>query len=458
MLKRALITFSLFMGVATIGSACRSGVGNQDLSPETISASTKPNILILIADDLGTDKVGIYQEGDDVSRPKTPHIDALAQSGLRFKNAYAYPVCSPTRTSILTGREAFRTGIGTAVGPRSDFALAAYPEELTLPKLFSLANSGYRTAHFGKWHINIQSRSETEPLGVGFEHSAGYYANLQDYYRFTKQVDNRSEVVTQYATLDTQQDIINYIKSSSGSQPWLVWAAFHAPHSPFHKPPEGMYQTPITDSNNRLQLYTAAVEALDTSIGEVLKAVPENTVVFLLGDNGSPGPVTQSPFDSQRAKDTLYEGGINVPFVVSWPGHTPENKEVTDLVHVMDIFSTAAELAGITPAEYLPANHVIDSHSFAPLLQQLAFTPRQSVRSEQFSPNGLSGFTAQERTVRDLRFKLLENVTEQTEAFYDLSKAPDGLDGENLCPCPESLSGTTLTSYQKLHAELQSMQ
>lgn len=458
MLKKTFIMLTLLMGGTIVWSACDHNLNSSRSNPTTDHSSTKPNILILIADDLGTDKVGIYQEGDASSRPKTPHIDALAESGLRFKNAYAYPVCSPTRTSILTGREAFRTGIGTAVGPRSDFALAAYPQEVTLPKLFTLANSGYRTAHFGKWHINIQSRPDTEPLGVGFGHSAGYYANLQDYYRFTKQVDGRSEAVTQYATLDTQQDIVNYMKAAPASQPWLVWGAFHAPHSPFHEPPKDMYQTPITDTNNRLQLYTAAVEAMDTSVGEILKAVPENTVVFLLGDNGSPGPVTEAPFDSRRAKDTLYEGGINVPFVVSWPGHTPENKEVNDLVHVMDIFATAAELAGIRPAEHLPANHVLDSHSFVPLLQQLAFTPRQSVRSEQFSPNGLSKFTTQERVVRDLQFKLLENVTEKTEAFYDLSKAPDGLDGDNLCPCPGSLSGAPLAAYQKLHAELQAMQ
>ncbi len=366
-------------------------------------------------------------------------------------------VCSPTRSSILTGRQAFRTGIGSAIGPNSDYALPAYPQEVSLPKLFSLAKSGYRSAHFGKWHINIKSRPETEPLGVGFEHSAGYYANLQDYYHFTKQVNGHSEQVNQYATLDTQQDIVDYIKDSSASQPWLVWGAFHAPHSPFHQPPESVYHTTITDSSNRQQLYTAAVEGFDTAVGAILKEIPENTVVFLLGDNGSPGPVTQSPFDPERAKDTLYEGGINVPLIVFWPGHSPQNTVNTDLVHVMDIYATAAELAGITPAKHLPTNHLLDSQSFAALLKQEAFQPRQSVSSELFSPNGLSGFSSQERTVRDLNYKLLENVSEKTEAFYDLSQAADGLDGTNLCPCPEALSGESLAAYQKLHTEAQSM-
>ena len=435
---------------AGILSSCRSAIA-QSTNP--------PNILIIIADDLGTDKIGAYGEGDVDTRPNTPNIDALANSGILFKNAYSYSTCSPTQTSILTGRQAFRTGIGKVVAPNSDYTIQDYPAEVPLPKLFSLANSGYSTAHFGKWHLSIKDNDpDNHPTNVGFDHSSGHHENLSDYYSFDKIVNGATESVSNYATRDTRSDAKSYINSTT--DPWLVWVAFHAPHSPYHEPPANMYTTEITDSSDQTQLYRSAVEAMDKAIGQLVKDISENTVIFFLGDNGSPGQVTVAPFDSGKAKNTLYEGGINIPFIVAGSAvDSSQYGQTSDaLVHVMDIYATAAELAGVDIDSGIPAGHVIDSVSFVDVLADASsLGARRNLTAEIFAPNGLSGYTQQSRTIRNRNFKLIQDVTNNTTEFYRISNAPDGLDGTDLCPCPDNLSGQPLNVYNRLLSNLEDM-
>ena len=462
-------TLTALMVSVGILSSCRSAIA-QSTNP--------PNILIIIADDLGTDKIGAYGEGDVDTRPNTPNIDALANSGILFKNAYSYSTCSPTRASILTGRQAFRTGIGKAVAPDSDYTIRDYPDEVPLPKLFSLDNSGYSTAHFGKWHLSIKDNDpDNHPTNVGFDHSSGHHENLSNenlsnYYSFDKIVNGATESVSEYyATLDTLSDAKSHINSTT--DPWLVWVAFHAPHEPFHEPPLNMYTTEITDDSDT-QLYRSAVEAMDEAIGQLVKDIPENTVIFFLGDNGSPGKVTVAPFESDKAKGTLYEGGINIPFIVAGSAvDSSQYGQTSDaLVHVMDIYATAAELAGVDIDSNIPAGHVIDSVSFVDVLADASsLGDRRNLTAEIFAPNGLRGYnglrdyTQQSRTIRNRNFKLIQDVTNNTTEFYRISNAPDGLDGtnlcscpdNNLCSCPDNLSGQPLKEYNRLLSNLEDM-
>lgn len=461
--------YSSLVGLsAGILSACNPSAGPNDGPSKTatelnqvsrVASSDTPNILNILADDLGTDKVGAYAEGDDATRPSTPNIDALADSGILFKNAYSYSECSPTRASILLGREAFRTGIGEPVAPNSGYTFQDYPSELPLPKLFSLANSGYTTAHFGKWHLALNnSDHDTHPLLAGFDHSSGVYENLDDYYSFTKYVDGTAETVNGYETRDIRNDVENFVDSTT--EPWLAWVAFHAPHTPYHTPPSKMYSTAITDSSDKTQLYTATVEAMDTAIGQIVAHLPDNTVVFFLGDNGTPGPVTQEPFDSDKVKGTLYEGGINIPFIVSGSAVADDQKGKTStaLVHVMDIYATAAELAGIDVDSYVPDGLTMDSVSFVDELSDAAASgARNTVSAEMFSPNGLSDYTEHERMMRNRNYKLIQDVINGSEEFYKVSDAADGLDGTDLCPCPDNLSGNALTAYNRLHNQAEAM-
>ncbi len=123
----------------------------QKLSPARLSGTN--NILLIIADDVGNDKVGVYMEGDDQTRPKTPNIDALAANGVRFVNAYANPFCSPTRATLLTGQYSFRNGIGNVISDSGEVALPLYPAQVPIPMMLDLGGAGYDHSQVGKWHL-----------------------------------------------------------------------------------------------------------------------------------------------------------------------------------------------------------------------------------------------------------------------------------------------------------------
>lgn len=318
------------------------------ISPATAGG---PNILLLIADDLGVANVGAYTAGLDPepgSPPPTPNLDGLAARGVLFREAWSAPVCSPTRAAIFTGRYGFRTGVQTVSDP-----LAA--TETTWAELLSAA--GYAHGLFGKWHLG----RTPGPSGLdmprtvgGWDHFEGVLGGaIDDYYAYTEIRNGQSAPVTTYATTEQVNDAIAWIAAQDG--PWTCTMAFNAPHTPFHEPPADLH---TQNATTNLRRYQAAIEALDTEIGRLLASLGgtlDNTVVIFIGDNGTPGQVIRPPYTT--SKSSVYQGGVHVPLIIAGPVVTAPG-ESAEPVHAVDLFATILGVAGLDSASVLPGVEV----------------------------------------------------------------------------------------------------
>ncbi len=380
------------------------------------TASAGNNVLLIIADDYGIDAQSLYNPGGTTA--PTPNINALAAAGVRFTHGYAYSVCSPTRASILTGRLGFRTGIGGVVGGGNSLTAS----ELTLPEVITQhSNLGIAAASFGKWHLSEGSPASIRTLPNtigGWPHYAGSTTGaLADFSNWTKTTNGTNSTNTTYATTDLVNDAVAWINQrNTAGQPWVAWVAFNAPHTPFHVPPVNLHGFGANPATNSLK-YRAAVEAMDTEIGRLLQSVnPATTDIIFIGDNGTAGQVIQAPYDNAHAKDTLYEGGTRVPFIIKGPSVVSGGRVDASLVHVVDLFSTILELAGVP----LPTTTILDSKSLKPLLANQGDPTRTRLFVDQFDP---AVSTSGGRAIRDDRYKLIRFNTGRDE-FYDLLADP----------------------------------
>lgn len=384
----------------------------------------RPNILVLLLDDVGVDKIGVYGEHPDA--PPTPNIDHLASTGVLFRRVWSNPNCSPTRASLLTGRYAFRHGIGQAItydGISPPLSL----DETLIPEVIP-----YRSAALGKWHLmtKVMPASLEHPLNSGFDVTAGAPAQVDSlpgsssYEEWIKNVDGTLVFTTTYATTDTADDTITAMHALL--EPWFVYSCFNAAHKPLHVPPAELHTqgTPVDD----LGKYDAMVEALDTEIGRILDAVdPTDTVVILLGDNGTIPDATTPPFDPDHAKSTPYEGGVRVPLVIAGPG--VGRGECRALVQVQDLFPTIIRLAGEEP----PPN---DGVALQPYLRDPTRPSlREWIFTERFKPNGNpSTASLYDRAIRDGRYKIVKRKPGNVTEFFDL--AADQFEQTNLLDAP----------------------
>jgi arylsulfatase A-like enzyme len=425
--------------------------------------------LVILLDDVGVDLIGAYNEG---SKPAhTPRIDKLARQGVLFRNAYANPVCSTTRSTIQTGRYSFRTGVGYLV---NETGYALPQAEVTIPELLDAGLPGtYAHAAFGKWHMgNGTVGGPSAPNQAGYSHYAGLLANVPSsgstsYFSWPKTINGVTTPVTGYLTTDTVNDAVQWISSQNG--PWFAYVALHAPHVPYHNPPANLHTVDLSAPTTSLQ-YAAMLEAADTEIGRLLDALEaqgklKHTTVFVIGDNGSADEGTYLPFTKNHNKGTVYEGGINVPFIVAGPYVKHPGSVSNALVGTVDVFATIAEIAHIDLASVLGTGVHLDSVSIVPYLKNPK-TPsiRKYQFAEEFLPNGTiygtltpqAGATLNLKAIRDFRYKLILNVLTQTEEFYDLEQDP--FETSNL------LSGQVLTAgtpeaqaYASLKAQLASL-
>ena len=394
------------------------------------SGLAQQNILLIIADDYGIDSSSLYNTDAAASQPPTPTIDSLATKGVLFRNAYSSPVCSSTRACIMTGRYGFRTGIGAVVGGSTGSPPLAASEQ-TLPEALA-SSSTYELAQFGKWHLAMGMNT---PLvrGGWTNYAGGLGGGVGDYADWTKTINGTSTPNnTNYATSDVVDDAVDWIQAR-GTNSWFAWVAFNAPHTPFHKPPDGLHSydglsgTQTDINQNPRPYYEAMVEAMDTEMARLLAAVNlTNTHVLFVGDNGTPNQVLQPPYPSDRAKGSLYEGGIHVPMIVSGPAVLNPGRTNETLVHVVDLFGTILDLAGIDVAATIPPGTTVDSHSFLSMVEQDKVESRD-VYAELFGGNFGDNTTG--RVLRNDRFKLIQ-FTDGSEEFYDLESDP--YEGTNL--------------------------
>ncbi len=381
-----------------------------------------------MVDDVGVDRIGCYGEHPDPG--STPNIDRLAHSGVLFRNAWSSPMCSPTRANVLTGRFGFRTGIGEIIRPKDGVAL--HPAEWILPELLALSPYGpYENAALGKWHLGSDIWGTTHPIKTGFDRHIGALRNINDYYDWPKSINGDIQVVQTYATTDLIDDTIRTIQTLP--EPWFLWVAFNAPHKPFHAPPPHLHSQflPGAPDDFPLEHVKAAIEAVDTEIGRLLDAVDPavwaNTTVIFLGDNGTAKDAVDAPFDPGHSKGTLFEGGVNVPFIVTGPRVSQPGSECRALVHATDLFSTVAEIGGVDPAATLPPAIQLDSTSLLPYLADPQHAPlREWVYAERFFPNGFGPYLVHRRAVRGARYKLIHNYFSPVgeELLFDLVRDP----------------------------------
>lgn len=372
------------------------------LTPNPILAKTEVdsafddtrNILLIIGDDLGVDNISAYKEHSQSAT--TPTVDQLANQGVLFRNAWANPMCSPTRASILTGRHAFRHGV-TKPGGRSGRLSS---DEITIAEL--LSSAGYQTALFGKWHLG-SDKSEL-PTNQGFDYYVGAVnASVEDYFDWTKTVitsQGGSPTTTKesrYATQVVAEEAIDWINKTT--RPWLSVVAFNAPHSPFHVPPSDRYSRETLEGkvgencrrSDTAVCYRAMVEAMDSYISDILTQIAAeklaNTLIIFLGDNGTPGAATiaEGPFARGHAKKTVYEGGVNVPLIIAGGNRISiENSEVSELIQIQDVFSTIAAVANVTE----PTNVKVDGQNLLGYVFSAEPTPpaRKTLFSELTGP------------------------------------------------------------------------
>jgi len=311
---------------------------------------TAPNILVIVADDLGYADVGVYGCKD----VPTPHIDSLARDGVRFTDGYVTgPYCSPTRAALLTGRYQQRYGHEFNPGPpaRPQPGVGLPLSETTLVERAKAR--GYTTALIGKWHLGYQP--EFHPLKRGFDTFFGFLGGAHSY------VDNAdannavmrgTEPIKEvtYLTDMLGDEAVTFIERHRGS-PWLLYLAFNADHAPM-QPPHRLASRFAQIADPLRQKFAGMHSAMDENVGKVLDALrrhrlDERTLVFFISDNGGPTGVNASRNDPLRGvKAQTWEGGIRVPFIVRWPGVVPAGKTYPHPVAQLDVLPTALAAAG----------------------------------------------------------------------------------------------------------------
>jgi arylsulfatase A-like enzyme len=343
-----------------------------------------PNILLILADDLGYSNLSCYG-GTDL---RTPNIDRLVARGMRFDNFYANScVCSPTRAALLTGRYPDRVGVPGVIRTHADQNFGYLrADAVLLPQL--LARAGYDTALVGKWHLGLSSPNL--PNERGFAHFHGFLGDMMDDYR----THLRHEINYLRKNADTIQptghatDLFtdwacDYLRRQTAKRPFFLYLAYNAPHTPLEPPQDWLHRVQKREpklSAQRARL-VALIEHLDDGIGRVLKTLDEtglsqNTLVVFTSDNGGPllgGHNANPPF--RDGKGSLYEGGLRVPLVAAWPERISPASRSDRVALSMDVFPTLCEAAGVKPSA--PGESAIDGRSFYPTLLGKAQLPDQ---------------------------------------------------------------------------------
>ena len=400
----------------------------------------QPNVLLVIADDLGVDSLDLFVGNDGTP---TPTLDSLASTGVQFTSCWGSPSCAPARAQLLTGRYAFRTGVG-AVGSVPSLS------EGTVAQAFKAG--GYATACLGKWHLsNATNGNLDNPNLMGFDHYAGSIGGgVTDYFSRTKVengtlVNGNNNRVTTYATTETANDASNWIQQQ-GNNPWFCWVAFNAPHSPFHLPPANLHTSTLSGTNadiaaNPRDYYLAMVEAMDSEIGRMLSeidpAVRANTIIVFIGDNGTPGQVPPAPRVLSGSKGSLMEGGVNIPCIVSGAGVVAPNRTHDGLISVVDVFTSLLDLAGLD-ASVIPTGAATDSRSFASYVTDPNATGLHPCQfSERFAAPNSTPHRNDGKTVRLGDWKLIR-FDNGNEGLFNLPNENTDLADGSLTPVQQA--------------------
>jgi arylsulfatase A-like enzyme len=317
------------------------------LAPSAAQAE-RPHIVVFLADDLGWNGVGYH--GGPV---ETPNIDRLADGGARLERFYALPLCTPSRAALLTGRYPMRLGLQFGVLRPWNAESLDHGERLLSE---ALRDAGYETAITGKWHLG-HADEESLPTRRGFDHQYGCFTGWIDYLShqrdgiFDWNRDDRPLNERGHVTDLIAAECVRLIDERDEEKPLFLYVPFTAPHGPL-TPPDEYLERYASIKDDDFRSYAGLVTHMDDAIGRVLTALGDNemlddTLVLFLSDNGGQsdvGVLSNRPLRGH--KGVLFEGGVHVPAVVSWPGHIEGGRVIEDLVHIVDFFPTLVGVAG----------------------------------------------------------------------------------------------------------------
>ncbi|MBC8355200.1 MAG: sulfatase [Planctomycetes bacterium] len=334
-------------------------------------AAGPPNVVMILADDLGYGDLSSYGATD----LRSPHIDKIVASGIRFDNFYANcPVCSPTRASLLTGRYPELVGVPGVIRTHAENSWGYLdPAAVMLPTL--LKQAGYHTAIVGKWHLGLESPSR--PNERGFDHFYGYLGDMMDDYynhrrhginymrREEREVDPEGHATDLFTSWACE-----YIADRSKKEsPFFLYLPYNAPHTPIQPPQDWFEKVKAREpgiSDRRAKL-VALIEHMDDGIGKVMAKLEEtgvakNTLVIFTSDNGGQLSAGANNGPLRDGKQSMYEGGLKVPFCAVWPGKISNGTHSDRTALTMDLYPTICEAAGIT------VKHRVDGSSILPTL------------------------------------------------------------------------------------------
>ena len=338
-------------------------------------ASDRPNVVVIVADDLGWADVGFH--GNQII--DTPSLDRIAAEGAQLNRFYTTPICSPTRAALMTGRDPIRLGVAySTIMPWQNNGI--HPDETFLPELF--LSAGYQTAMVGKWHLGHAQQSY-HPNSRGFEHFYGHlhtevgfyppFASLggKDFQRNGVSIDDQG-----YESYLLADEVSRYIRERDAEKPFFIYMPFIAPHTPLDAPEKlqakyasmaddrGKSRSKMADSTRFMAkvtgrtsarpMYAAVVDAMDQAIGRVLdtldrEGLADNTIVLFFSDNGGAvyaiGGADNAPL--RGGKGDTFEGGIRVVAAMRWPEKIPMGSRVDSIMSVMDVLPTLTSAAGI---------------------------------------------------------------------------------------------------------------
>ncbi len=451
-----------------------------------------PNVLMIVLDDVGVDKLDFYGLGGPT--PPTPSLHSLRQAGLLFTQAYANPVCSPTRAAIQTGRHAFRTGMGH----NTDYGYSLPASEVTIPEMLEAGFPGqpdrYRCGAFGKWHLTHTDYMHA--IDQGYDVFVGPLGNVDDHYHWRKvEADAQGYDLewvgspsgpwdeTTFTATVVRKAALEWIMGQS--KPFFASVCFNPPHSPYQVPPLSLLcpetrseietlglvaGQDLTQSPLAALAYDWLLEAVDTEIGRLVQGIPLpklwNTVILVVGDNGTAGAaISDPPFDPSHGKGTAYQLGTRVPLIAVGRLVGSTGGTCTGLVHAVDLWRTVAGLTGAR----VQVGGGEDSVSFEAMIRDSSGTGlRTQAFVQNFHPSGPyvpdpdnppPGLVFHDRGMTDGRYKNLRlwelGLQFPTEEAYDL--LVDAHETVNLWPSLESLPEDARAAILQLKSSMISL-
>lgn len=387
-------------------------------------AQQKPNIVMILVDDMGWGEVGVYGS----KYCQTPQLDNLAKQGMRFTNFYANStVCSPTRAALMTGRYPDLVGVPGVIRGNVENSWGYFsPKAITLPQV--LKTAGYQTAMVGKWHLGLEP--ENHPNRRGFTHFHGFLEDMMDdYYTHLREGKNWMRLNEQvidprgHATDLFTQWAIDYLNTQKKNpKPFFLYLAYNAPHFPVQPPQEWLEKVKKRNPNlseKRAKL-TALIEHLDESIGKVMEVLrqngqADNTLIVFSSDNG--GLLSDEADNGiwKGGKQTMYEGGIRVPTIAVWKNKINANTKTDFRALTMDLLPTFCDAAGAKIPSF------VDGKSFLSVLKGEPKTttdrPTFWVRREGGAYGGQEYYA-----LREGNWKILQNTPFEPFQLFDMSK------------------------------------